>query len=84
MHSPNMSLHENSCELCSFEATVDMLKHKLQQHAVDGQDSKTSLQSAAGDYLDDAKHGFGKFTWPNMNARGLSLRNVEPWYVSGC
>ena len=21
-----------------------------------------------GDYLDDAKHGFGKFTWPNMNA----------------
>ncbi|CAE7211473.1 Morn1 [Symbiodinium natans] len=20
-----------------------------------------------GDYLDDAKHGFGKFTWPNGN-----------------
>lgn len=23
----------------------------------------------SGDYLDDAKHGFGKFTWPNMNVR---------------
>ena len=66
IHSPNMSLHENSCELCSY--------------AVDGQDSKTrnvcwdhETMGPAGDYLDDAKHGFGKFTWPNMNARGLSL-----------
>lgn len=30
-----------------------------------------------GEYLDDAKHGFGKFTWPNQNVAGLQLWEIH-------
>ena len=31
-------------------------------------DSAKVAHCSTGDYLDDAKHGSGKFTWPNGNA----------------